>query len=489
MGRTYRCAKVKTMADSTSLTDICFTPAVELARRIREKEISPAEVVDAFLQRIEEINPRLNAYVTLLADEARKAAQDAEAALQSGQELGPLHGVPVSIKDLAWTRGVRTTSGSKLFEDHVPDEDAPAVARLLGAGAINLGKTNTPEFGWLAITDNELFGRTSNPWNTDYTSSGSSGGAAAATASGLSPISLGSDGGGSIRLPSSFCGIFGLKPTFGLIPRHAGIGGWTTRSHWGPMTRTVADAALALDVMAGYDARDTLSVPLPAQDYLKNLRRDLKGLRVAWSTDLGYAEVDPRVAKVFEAAVPVFEELGCEVRNAHPNLEGAREAFKLLIYAEMVGSRMHDIDSDGNSAMSADFTRFVIKRKDILARDYLGALEHSDAMYVGIHEFFKDVDLLVTPVASIPPFLHPATLRDYPHTVNGVEVGSTGWHPFAFVFNMTGQPAASVPCGFTDDGLPIGLQIAGRRFEDLLVLQAAAAFEEARPWAARRPPL
>lgn len=475
------------LAQSTET--LCYKSAVELARMVRVKEISSVDVVNAFLARIDKINPKLNAYVTVLHEAARKQAKEAEAALGAGRPVGPLHGLPISIKDLALTKGVRTTGGSRAYEHRVPDVNSPVVERLLNAGAINLGKTNTPEFGWLAITDNEIFGRTNNPWDLERTPSGSSGGAAAACAAGLSPIAHGSDGGGSIRHPASFCGLFGIKPTYGMIPRHPGLDGWPTLSHQGPLTRTVADGALAMDVMCGYDPRDMMSAPIPRQQFLKNLKRDLKGLRVAWSTDLGYAEVDPEVREHFERSVRAFEELGCEVRQAHPDLSRARELFKMVMFSELAASDLKYIQPDGTSLMNPDLTQFVLKRKDILARDYLAAMEERAVMYAGVSEFFVKTDLLLTPTMAISAFKHPPTMKDYPHTVNGVEVGSTGWHPFTYPFNLTGQPAATVPCGWTNEGLPVGLQIIGRRYEDLLVIQAAAAFEEARPWADRKPPI
>ncbi|MBI3735609.1 amidase [Candidatus Sumerlaeota bacterium] len=474
---------------ASEVDEICFTPAVKLAKMIAKRRISPVEVTDAFLDRIERINPKLNAYVTLLPEQARKQARAAERAIGRGKKLGKLHGLPISIKDLAWTRGVRTTSGSRVFADRVPECDAPVVERLLGAGAIHLGKTNTPEFGWVAITDNEVFGKTNNPWNPEYTTSGSSGGAAAAQAAGLAALSHGSDGGGSIRHPASFCGVFGFKSTFGLIPRHAGVDGWPTLSHNGPITRTVADAALMLDVMCGYDARDMMSAPLPPQKFLKNLQRNLKGLRVAWSTDMGFCEVDPRVRRGFEKAIPAFKEIGCKLQNSFPDVRDSREIFKGVMFAEAVAAEFGYIGPDGTSKMNAELTKFIWKRRDILARDYLAAMEKRHAMYSRVEAFMRDVDILVTPTMAIPPFKHPKDMSEYPHTVNGVEVSSTGWQPFTFPFNLTQQPAATLPCGFTDDGLPIGLQVVGRRFEDLLVMQLCAAFEQARPWADKRPSL
>ncbi len=470
--------------------DLGFTTAVELARRIAQKEISPVEVVDTFLLRIERLNPKLNAFVTLLPDETRRQAKEAEAAVMRGDALGPLHGVPVSIKDLAWMKGVRTTLGSRVFEQFIPDSDSPVVERIKAAGAIILGKTNTPEFGWVAITDNEVFGKSNNPWNLEYTTSGSSGGAAAAVAAGLCPLSHGSDGGGSIRHPASFCGVFGIKPTFGMIPRHAGVDGWPTLSHNGPLTWTVADAALAMDVMCGYDSRDMASIPLAKQDFLKNLKRDAKGTRIAWSTNMGFCEVDPRVRKSFEAAIPKFQALGCELINDFPDVRDSREIFKGIMFAEAVAAEFGYIAPDGSSKMNSELTKFILKRRDILARDYLDAMEKRSKMFARVVHFMDRhrVDFLVTPTMAIPPFKHPRDMSEYPHTVNGKEVTSTGWQPFTFPFNLTHQPAASIPCGFTDDGLPIGLQIVGRKFDDLKVMQLAASYEGISDLLNRRPP-
>jgi len=474
----------------TSEDDLCFTSAVDLREMIRSRTVSPIEIVEAFLRRIDAINPYLNAYVTPMPEAALAAAKEAERALESGKGLGPLSGIPFSIKDLSWTAGVRSTSGSQVFEDFVAPEDDPVVALMRGAGGVPLGKTNTPEFGWLAITDNEVFGRTNNPWNADYTPSGSSGGAAAATAAGMAPISLGSDGGGSIRHPAAFCGIYGVKPTFGLVPRSAENCSWFSLSHQGPLTRTVADAALALDVLVAFDGRDFASVKAAPVRYLDRLREgNVRGLRVAYSADLGGVEVSPEARDTFEKSLPAFEEIGCRLTEATPDLSHAREIFKWIMFVEAVGGELKYIDEDGASKLSAPLREFVWNRKDILARDYMTAWEKRRALVSRVHTFFESYDLFLTPTMAIPPFRHPEDMRAYPHEVNGVEVGSTGWHPFTFPFNLTGQPAASVPCGFTDTGLPMGLQIVGRRFEDLLVLQASAAFEDARPWAKTRPPV
>lgn len=487
------------------IDDLCFTPATELLAAMRARRLSPVELLEAFLDRIARVNPSLNAYVTLDPDGARAAAIRAEAAYAraktsgprdapdsaTGGDLPPLLGLPVSIKDLARTAGLRTTFGSKVFEHHVPDADSPVVRRLREAGAVILGKTNTPEFGWVAITDNAVFGRTNNPWDLARTPSGSSGGAAAATAAGLAPISLGSDGGGSIRHPASFCGIFGIKPTFDLVPRDAEHDGWPTLSHQGPLTRTVADAALALDVMSGHEPGDLYSHPCFAPEsragggFLAALERepDLRNVRVAWTSDMGFARVDARVRAVFERAVPAFAEFCREPREACPDLRDAREIFKGVMYSEAAASGMAHFDAEGRSELTPDLAKFLWKRRDIPARDYLAAQHRRDALAARVARFFEDHDLLITPTMAIPPFPHPPTMRDYPHEVEGVEVTTLGWQPFTFPFNLTHQPAASVPCGLDADGLPVGLQIVGRRHEDALVLAAARAFERARPWA------
>lgn len=467
-----------------------FSEAHELAALILRREISPVELIDVFLERIAAINPRLNAYVTVAEDEARASARKAEQAITSGAPLGSLHGVPAAIKDLALTAGIRTTSGSRVYADRVPQRDNLAVARLRRAGVVLLGKTNTPEFGWLSITDNPLFGRTANPWALDHTPGGSSGGAAAAAAAGLAPVSLGSDGGGSIRHPASFCGIFGIKPSFGLVPRLDPEDGWPTLSHQGPLARSVAGAAAALDALAGYDREDFSSVPLPPQNFLAHLGEgEPRKWRVAFSRDLGFAEVDPRVLERFDEVIRTFESLGCTLIEACPDLRPARELFKGVMFPELVACESRYIREDGSSDMNPDLTRFVSRRRDILARDYLAAEAGRRSLYLEVERFFDTADLLLTPTLAVPPFPHPQSMADYPHTVNGREVGSTGWHPFTPPFNLTHHPAASIPCGFTPEGLPVGLQIVAPRFQDLRVLQAAAAFEAAKPWVHLRPQL
>ena len=404
-----------------------------------------------------------------------------------GEQLGPLHGVPVSIKDLIFTRGVRTTGGSKIYENFIPQQDAIVVERLKAGGAIIVGKTNTPEFGWLGVTENRLFGATRNPWNLERTSGGSSGGAAASVAAGMGPLAIGSDGGGSIRTPSSFCGVFGLKPSCGRVPQGPGFpGGWGTLSHVGPITRTVRDAALMMEVIAGRDDRDRHSLPETNLHYLP-LDADVKGLKIAWSSDLGYAVVDPQVLKVTEAAAKTFANLGATVEAAGPKLR-SRElewAFRLVV-AISEAATLQDKIEEWQEQIDPGLVLLIDRFKDRLGTEYVQALYEFDECWRSIRSVFEQYDLLLTPVLAVPPFgLGQMGLRE----INGTRVSLLGWMPFTYPFNITGQPAASIPCGWTDDGLPIGLQIVGRRFDDATVLRAAAAFEQAVPWSDRRPPL
>ncbi len=466
--------------------DLCWMPASSMAAAIKKKTLSPVEVMRAVLARIERVNPTLNAFVTLTADQALRAARAAERALmKKGARLGPLHGVPFSTKDLVITKGIRTTFGTRLFADNVPAEDAPMVERLKAAGAIQLGKTNTPMMGWIGATHNLLFGITRNPWNLDRTPGGSSGGASAAVAAGLGPLGIGTDGGGSIRIPASCAGIFGLKPTFGLIPVYPWSAAWSL-SHIGPMARTVEDAALMMNACVGPDARDQYSLPGPRVDYVKALKGGIKGLRVAWSSNLGFARlVHPEVKAACEKAARRFRELGCRVEEVNPGWPSPKDAWEAVFcggiatrLAPYLGERRGDIDP-GLSAIIDETLQWGPTRYVQAWFDRLAWNDHP-------RRFFEKYDLLLTPTIACPPF--PVGL-DNPTEIAGTSVERYDWIPFTFPFNMTGHPGASVPCGFTSDELPIGLQIVGRRFEDATVLRAAAAFERREPWAAHKPPL
>jgi aspartyl-tRNA(Asn)/glutamyl-tRNA(Gln) amidotransferase subunit A len=463
--------------------ELCYVPAVELAGAIRAKAVSPVEVVEAVLARIERLNPSLNAYCTVAADLVRAAAKAAEAAVMAGSPLGPLHGVPVSIKDLVATQGLRTTWGSQIHEHVVPEEDALVVARLKAAGAIVLGKTNTPEYGWTAETDNRLFGPTRNPWNLERSAGGSSGGGAAAVAAGLGPLAVGTDGGGSIRIPGAVCGVFGLKPSYGRVPVYPPSAA-ESLSHTGPMTRTVADAALMLRVMAGPDERDRNSLPADGTDYLQVLGEGIRGLRAAWSPDLGYAVVDPAVRDACEGAAQAFEGLGCRVEPAAPGFPDLTETWCMHFYGA-IGAKLAPYLPAWRDRMDPGLVQWVENGRAITAFQVAEAGFRRAELWDTVRRFFARYDLLLTPSVAVPalPLGKTETIQ-----IAGQQVPWWKAFPFNFPFNLTGQPAATVPCGWTGDGLPIGLQIVGRRHADATVLRAAAACEAARPWAGRRPP-
>jgi Asp-tRNA(Asn)/Glu-tRNA(Gln) amidotransferase A subunit family amidase len=459
--------------------DICWMSAVDLAEAIGKRKLSPLEVVKNILDRIDALNPRINAFVTMTAETALAEAKAAEVAVSKGERLGPLHGVPVSIKDLIFTRGVRTTMGSKLYRDFVPDEDAVLVSRLKDAGAIVLGKTNTPEFGLKMLTDNLVFGATRNPWNLERSPGGSSGGAAGAVATGLGPLAAGNDGGGSIRTPSSCCGVFGIKPQFGRVPRYPILHGADILTHEGPIARTVEDAALMLDVMAGQHWGDPYSLP-GKFDARTALREGVKGLKIAWSPDLGHAEVDPEVADICARAAAVFSELGAEVEEASPAFESP-EAYHSTLYVADTLAFFSSLGSPEELAAQLDpLTATVLYvGTNIKATDYARSVFAKQDLAASIGGFLQSYDLLLTPTLAYPP--PPVQYEDAASFLK--------WLPFITPFNMTGQPAASVPAGWTDDGLPVGLQIVGRACDEPTVLRAAASFEEARPWRHVRPPI
>ncbi len=460
--------------------------AEELGRRYRARDLSPVEVLDAVFDRIEVINPRINAFCTLAPETARAAARAAEARFVRGMPLGPLDGVPVSIKDHAATRGLRTTIGSVLRKDWVPDFDAPSVGRLRRAGAVILGKTNLSEFGWKAVTDNPLFGITRNPWHLGRTPGGSSGGAGAAVAAGLGPMATGADAAGSIRIPAALCGIFGLKPTFGLVPRFP-QSGTDSLSHDGPMTRTVWDAAAMLDVMAGADEQDRWSIPRPPGSFRDGLERAadaMRGVRIAWSATLGYAPVESEVLGLARAAASVFERLGCVVEEPELRFE---DPFPILkpIYVAGLGGALGAVYDGLRDVMDPGLVAVLDEGRSLSAYDLGAALVERNVFYENIRRSTERYDLLIMPAVSTPAF---EINRVAPSSVAGHSVNFLGWAPFSFPFNLTGQPAATVPAGFTEESLPVGLQIVGRRFDDGLILRAAAAFEAATPWAGRRPP-
>ncbi len=466
---------------------LAFASAVELARLIRSRQLSPVELVELFLRRIEDLNPRLKAYLTVTGEEAREAARQAEEALQRGGQLLPLLGIPISIKDLFFTRGIRTTGGSLAYASFIPEEDALPVERLRRAGAIILGKTNTSEFGMSATTENYLAEDCCNPWDTGRTSGGSSGGAAVSIAAGLAPLAIGSDGGGSIRIPASFCGVFGFKPTYGLVPSSVGFGGMPLFSHPGPLTRTVGDAALMLNVIAGPDPRDPNCLRDQRPDFVQALRSKGRAgrLKAAWSPNLGYAVVDSEVISVAEAAARSLDSLGCDVEEATPAIGEPFSTFRTIALADGYAAHAHLLEDQADILVS--YVKSTLERgKQVTGADYSRALRDLERFRRQMVDFFDKYDLLLTPTTAVSAF----PLRQRPREIDGKRVDPL-WSPFPLTvpFNLTGQPAATVPCGFSPDGLPIGLQIIGRWKEDVIVLRASAAFEQAHPWAGKRPPV
>jgi aspartyl-tRNA(Asn)/glutamyl-tRNA(Gln) amidotransferase subunit A len=467
--------------------EIAFMPATDLVTAFREKRLSPVEATEASLARIDAHNERLNAYCLVDHEGALAAARASEARWARGEPMGLVDGVPTGVKDLLLTRGWPTLRGSKTVSADQPwDEDAPAVARLREHGAVLLGKTTTCEMGWKGVTDSPLTGITRNPWNPDLTPGGSSGGSAAAVAAGMGQLATGSDGGGSIRIPCGFCGLAGIKGTFGRVPTYP-ASSYGTLSHVGPMTRNVADSALMLTVMAGADPRSWLALPPPERGYHEDLvgdpTGDLSGLRVAFSPDLGYARVDPEIADLVAAAARGFEELGATVEAEDPGFANPHECFRTLWYAG-AAKALRPISASRREIMDPGLVEIAGEGARTSAMDLLAAEDARAELGIRMSCFLARHDLLLTPTLPIPAF---AAGEEVPPG-SGLNRW-TEWSPFSIPFNLSGQPAATVPCGFTPAGLPAGLQIIGARHNDRLVLRAAHAFERAFPHGRARPDL
>ena len=454
------------------------TDALTLARLIRTKELSPVTVVDTVLARIEALQPTINAFITVTADEAREAARRAEAAVMAGGTLGPFHGVPFSVKDLVFTKGVRTTMGSLIFANQVPGEDAVPVRRLREAGAILVGKTTTPEFGHKPLTDSPLFGATRNPWNLSRTAGGSSGGAAAAVATGQGPLALGTDGGGSIRIPAACCGIVGLKPTLGRVPHVHQADLFSTTSYIGPMTRTVAEAAACLDAIVGFDAGDPYSRPEPSHDPDDTA---VRGLRLGWLPRVGNRRVDADVLAACEAAVRHLEGQGAHVDTVEEDFATLEDAFLVVLQAGLA-ARVGPHMAKFGDKVAPSLRESVERGARWSAVDWATALGQRTAVYRRVQALFRRFDFLVSPTLA-----RPALDVDHdafePITIGGEAAGSIrgAWYPYDWPFNLSGHPAISLPCGWSSDGLPIGLQIVGPWYADRRVLALAAHLERERP--------
>ncbi len=463
------------------MSEICFTPARELARRIRARMISATEVMRAFIAQIERVNPKVNAIVTFLPDEALKAAK----ALDRKKDFsGPFSGLPIAIKDVIATKGVRTTWGSPIYKDHVPTEDHIMAERLKAAGAILLGKTNTPEFGAGSQTFNEVFGTTRNPYDLSKTCGGSSGGAAVAVACGMLPFADGGDFAASLRNPGNFCNVIGFRPSTGRVPAYPHPYPWSNQSELGPMARTVSDAAFLLSVQAGPDRRAPTSISEPGSVFLKPLKRNFRKTRVAWSRDLGGLPMDPRVTQILESQRKTFEQLGCSVEDAEPDFSGATEAFETLRGLTYLhrGAKLLKEHRDKLKDTVIWNTEEGLRRS---AAEINQAEALRTALYHRMRQFLEKYDFLLCPVNQLPPF---SVEQDYPREIAGVKMGNyLDWMKSCYYITITSHPAISVPAGFTAEGLPVGIQIVGRYRDDFGVLQLAHAFEQATEVWKRRP--
>jgi Asp-tRNA(Asn)/Glu-tRNA(Gln) amidotransferase A subunit family amidase len=457
------------------------------AAAIRAGELSAEAATRDALAAIDAYDGDLNAFTVTFADEALAAARAADERVAAGGHLPPLLGVPVSVKDHIWMRGKPATNGSLALENFVPDVDCVAVARLLDAGAIVVGKTNNPEFCYRGFTDNLVYGLTRNPWDLGRTPGGSSGGAGASVAAGMTPIALGTDGGGSIRIPAAFCGVVGHKPTFGLVPKEPGFRGWKTLSVDGPLATSTRDAALALSVLAGATAADDMTYPVPVGDLLGAVTRDdiLPTLRIAWSDDLGWAPVEPDVLAAFHRALDALTDAGARLEPAHPATAYPSALWNTVALCEGWASE-GALYAEWADRMSPGIAEIVAAGRDTPATDYVEAMHERAALTRAWAEFFATYDVVLTPMMQLTAFpvgvASPSSIAG-----TGVDPFFDDWCVLALPANLTGQPATSVPIGLGDDGLPVALQVMGPRWADATTLAVAAAVERVLGWGRPRP--
>jgi len=471
------------LSDSSLSSELVFKTAREQARLIADGEILAEELVQAHLDQIEHVNPAVNAMVTMVAESALDQACEADRARLAGEEMGPLSGLPVAIKDLQNTAGIRTTQGSPIYKDFVPSSDALIVERVKRAGAIVIGKSNTPEFGAGSQTFNSVFGSTKNPYDVRMTCGGSSGGAGVALATGMVSIATGSDLGGSLRNPAAWSNVVGIRPTPGRVPVVNSDLGWTTLSTDGPMGRTVDDVALQLSVMAGHDKRSPVSIQESDERYPGSLERDFKDVRIAWSKDLGGRPIDAENSRVTESQKHVFEDLGCIVENDEPDLSSTDEIFQ-SIRAYGFGIK-HEIHlRDHRDKMKETVIWNAERGLEMSAIDVAHAERLRTRLWEQLMVFFNRYEFLALPVTSVPPF---SIEKEYPTEINGIELETyLDWMWPCYTISVTGLPAMSIPAGFTNDGLPVGLQLVGRPRDEMGLLQLASAFEgETNYWKQR----
>jgi amidase len=463
--------------------EICYLTATEIRDKIRNRDLSAVEVMEAHLTQIEKVNPTVNAIVTLHPDQALDGAKAADVAISNGEFLGPLHGLPTAVKDLTLTKGMRTTFGSPIYKDNVPDRDAIIVERIKKAGAIIIGKTNTPEFGAGSNTFNPIFGATLNPYDTSKTCGGSSGGAGVSLACRMLPIADGTDLGGSLRNPANFNNVVGLRPSPGRVPGVSPLG-WSTLSVQGPMARTVGDLALHLSAIAGPDNRSPISIEQPGVAFAAPLERDFSGVRIAYMPDLDGLPVDSRVALIIKNCVGVLESLGCVVDEAAPDFSNADEVFKTLRSWGTASVRSELLEQHRDLIKGTIIGEIELGLK-LKANDVSRAEEMRTAYFNRVNSFMNTYEFMVMPVNQVPPF---DVTTEYPTEINGVHMESyIDWMKSCYYISSLGHPAASVPCGFTPEGLPVGLQIVGRHHDDFGVLQLANAFEKASMFGNRLP--
>jgi len=465
------------------VTDLNWKSAAKLVKGFAKKKFSPVEVAGACLAQIERHDKTFNAMVHVRPEEALAAARESEKRWMKGEPQGPVDGVPTLVKDLLLVRGWPTLRGSRTVDRNQPwEHDAPSVARLRECGAVFLGATTTPEFGWKGVTDSPLTGITRNPWDPTKTPGGSSGGSSAAAAAGYAPLTLGTDGGGSIRIPAGFTGIFGHKPSFGRVPAWP-LSPFGTVAHVGPMTRTVEDACLMMNVISQPDARDWHALPYDRVDYTAKLGKSLKGLKIAYSPTLGYVDVNPDIARLVKNAVTLLARMGATVEEVDPGFEDPAQCFRVLWWS---GARalLGKLPAQKKKLLDPALADIVEQAKSITLDDYQDAVRMRGLLGSQMRQFMERYDLLVTPTLPIPAFeagkLQPGATDKTSKWVN--------WTPFSYPFNLTQQPAASVPCGFTSKGLPAGLHLVGRMFDDRTVLRVSHAYEQATDWHKARPP-
>ncbi len=465
--------------------------ACEMAEKIKTQALTSQEITEVIIESIEKINPIVNAYCTPTFEVAREMAKNADEAIKKNKRLGLLHGIPTSIKDETLTKGIRTTFGCKMLENYIPKNDDVAVGRLKKAGVVILGKTNTPTMGFKPVTNNLIFGETKNPWDIRKTSGGSSGGAAVAVASGLGPLATGSDGGGSIRIPSSLCGVYGLKPTFGRIPhvvmRSNGYLG--TLYHKGPITRYVQDAALMLDVMAGPHHTDRYSLPKENVSFLEKTRDIPKQLKIGYSMDLGFIKaLDPEIKEAVLNSIQKFEEIGWSTQKVKLRIKEA-ESTLTIFWTTGFAYPLKPYLTNWEDKLDPDLVEGIKMGLNYSTQEIKAAEINRELIFEEVNRVFKTCDVLITPTTACHAF---ELGKLFPDEINGYKfeddsANMVKWIPFTYPFNLTGHPAASIPCGWSKEGLPIGMQVVGKRFDEATVLQVSKCFEEIAPWQDRKP--